>query len=41
LLVDIKMNGEFGQFSLVNSKRFNVPLALTSKSINGLSLAQS
>ena len=41
LLVDIKIKGALGQYDLVNSKRLRVPFALISKSINGLSLAQS
>ena len=35
------MKGAFGQYIFVNSKRFNVPLALISKSIKGLFFAQS
>tara|TARA_B000000565_G_C23587136_1_gene301676 strand:+ start:435 stop:551 length:117 start_codon:yes stop_codon:yes gene_type:complete len=35
------MNGASGQFFFVNSKRLSVPLALISKSINALFLAQS
>ena len=41
LLVDIKINGTFGQYVFVSSSKFKVPAAFISKSTKGLFLAQS
>ena len=41
LLVEVKINFALGQYFFVNSNKFNVPFALTVKSVCGSFVAQS